>query len=184
MTERRFKAVATVVAANYGRLMREGDQTPEAAIKTLEAIAAQRTAEARGAEPFITQYIPNSQQEREQAGIHDIDIKEAIDYYKTPRGQAEGSPNKLRFSGLAAAVGFDAFHLADHLLTQPLQIVIGGIPGGCGSYRDGYELYSKAASKDKNLFVVKDASHYDLYDQPEPVAQALEKIIPFFQKHL
>jgi len=47
-----------------------------------------------------------------------------------------------------------------------------------------YELYSKAASKDKNLFVVKDASHYDLYDQPEPVAQALEKIIPFFQKHL
>ncbi|MFX4609053.1 prolyl oligopeptidase family serine peptidase, partial [Acinetobacter baumannii] len=44
MTERRFKAVATVVAANYGRLMREGDQTPEAAIKTLEAIAAQRTA--------------------------------------------------------------------------------------------------------------------------------------------
>ncbi len=184
MTERRFKAVATVVGANYGRLMREGDQTPDAAIKTLEAIAAQRTAEARGAEPFITQYIPNSQQEREQAGINDIDIKEAIDYYKTPRGQAEGSPNKLRFSSLAAAVGFDAFHLAEHLLTQPLQIVIGEIPGGFGSYRDGYELYSKAASKDKNLFVVKGASHYDLYDQPEPVAQALEKIIPFFQKHL
>lgn len=184
MTERRFKAVATVVAANYGRLMREGDQTPEAAIKTLEAIAAQRTAEARGAEPFITQYIPNSQQEREQAGINDIDIKEAIDYYKTPRGQAEGSPNKLRFSGLAAAVEFDAFHLAEHLLTQPLQIVIGDIAGGFGSYRDGYELYSKATSKDKNLFVVKGASHYDLYDQPEPVAQALEKIIPFFQKHL
>ncbi|MFH4094922.1 alpha/beta hydrolase, partial [Acinetobacter baumannii] len=82
----------------------------------------------------------------------------------------------LRFSGLAAAVGFDAFHLAEHLLTQPLQIVIGDIAGGFGSYRDGYELYSKAASKDKNLFVVKGASHYDLYDQPEPVAQALEKI--------
>jgi len=38
--------------------------------------------------------------------------------------------------------------------------------------------------KDKNLFVVKDASHYDLYDQSEAVGQALEKIIPFFQKHL
>ncbi len=53
--------------------------------------------------------------------------------------------------------------------------MIGDIAGGFGSYRDGYELYSKAASKDKNLFVVKGASHYDLYDQPESVAQALEK---------
>lgn len=184
MTERRFKAVATVVAANYGRLMREGDYSPDAAIKTLEAIAAQRTAEARGADAFITQYIPNSQQEREQAGIADIDIKEAVDYYKTSRGQADGSPNKLRFSSLASAVAFDAFHLAEHLLTQPLQIVIGEVPGAFGSHRDGYELFNKAASKDKNLLVVKGASHYDLYDQPEPVAKALDKIIPFFQKYL
>ncbi len=184
MTERRFKAVVTVVAANYGRIMREGDLSPDSAIKTLEAITAQRTAEARGADAFITQYAPNSQQEREQAGLNDIDIKEAVDYYRTPRGQADGAPNKLLFSGLAAAFGFDAFHLADHLLTQPLQIVIGDVPGGFGSYRDGYELFSKAASKDKNLLVVKGASHYDLYDQPEPVVQALEKIIPFFQKHL
>ena len=184
MTERRFKAVATIVGANYGRLMREGDFSPNAAINSLEAIAAQRTAEARGAEPFITQYIPNSQAEREQAGIQDIDIQEAIDYYKTPRGQAEGSPNKLRFSGLAAAVGFDAFHLAEHLLTQPLQIVVGDKVGGFGSYKDGFELYNKAASKEKNIFVVKGASHYELYDRPEAVAQALKVVIPFFQKHI
>ena len=31
MTERRIKAVGTVVAANYGRLMREGDMSPNAA---------------------------------------------------------------------------------------------------------------------------------------------------------
>ncbi|ENX35660.1 hypothetical protein F889_00735 [Acinetobacter colistiniresistens] len=184
MTERRFKAVATIVAANYGRLMREGDLSPNAAINALEAIAAQRTAEARGAEAFITQYIPNSQAEREQAGIQDIDIQEAIDYYKTPRGQAAGSTNQLRFSGLAAAVGFDAFHLAEHLLTQPLQIVVGDRVGAFGSYKDGFELYNKAAAKDKNIFVVEGASHYELYDQPEPVAKALEVVIPFFQKHL
>lgn len=148
MTERRFKAVATIVAANYGRLMREGDLSPNAAINTLEAIAAQRTAEARGAEAFITQYIPNSQAERE------------------------------------AAVGFDAFHLAEHLLTQPLQIVVGDRVGAFGSYKDGFELYNKAAAKDKNIFVVEGASHYELYDQPEPVAKALDVVIPFFQKHL
>lgn len=184
MTERRFKAVATVVGANYGRLMREGDFTPGAAIKTLEAIAAQRTAEANGADPFITVYVVPNEEARKQAGLNDIDIVEAVDYYTTPRGQHACSPNKLLFSGLAPAVGFDAFHLAEYLLTQPLHIVIGDKVGAFGSYKDGYELFSKAASKDKTLQVVAGASHYDLYDQPAPTGKALEQIIPFFKKNL
>jgi fermentation-respiration switch protein FrsA (DUF1100 family) len=184
MTERRIKAVGTVVAANYGRLMREGDQSPDAALNTLEAIGKQRTAEARGAEPAIITYIPTSVAEREKAGITDIDIVEAVDYYTTPRGQKPGSPNKLRFSGQQAAVGFDAFHLAEHLLTQPLQIVIGSVPGAFGSYRDGYELFSRARSSRKSLFVVEGASHYDLYDKPECVEQAMTKLGPFFKENL
>ncbi len=184
MTERRFKAVVTVVGANYGRLMREGDYTPGAAIKTLEAIANQRTAEANGTEPFIATYIPVNEEARKQAGINDIDVVEAVDYYTTPRGQHPCSPNKLLFSGLAPAVAFDAFHLAELLLTQPLHIVIGDKPGAFGSYRDGYELFNKAASARKTLQVVKGASHYDLYDQPEATGKALEQIIPFFKENL
>ena len=184
MTERRIKAVGTVVAANYGRLMREGDMSPNAAIQTLEAIGQQRTAEARGAEPLITGYIPNSKDECEQAGITDIDVVEAVDYYTTPRGQQPGFPNKLRFSGLAPAVAFDAFHLAEHLLTQPLQVIIGSKTGAFGSHRDGYELYGRAASKNKDLLVVDGASHYDLYDQPQAVDQALAKLQQFYQDHL
>lgn len=184
MTERRFKAVTTVVGANYGRLMREGDFTSGAAIKTLEAIAAQRTAEASGAEPFITVYVAPNEEARKQAGLNDIDIVEAVDYYTTPRGQHACSPNKLLFSGLAAAVGFDAFHLAEHLLTQPLHIVVGDKVGAFGSYKDGFELFNKAASDKKSIQVVAGASHYDLYDQPEPTGKALEQIIPFFKEHL
>ncbi|HIH2749754.1 TPA: alpha/beta hydrolase [Burkholderia lata] len=185
MTERRFKAVATVVGANYGRLMREGDMTPDSALKTLDAIASQRTAEARGAEPLLTTYIPNSRQECEQAGLTNVDIVEAVDYYKTPRGQQPGSPNQLRFASLAPAVGWDAFFLAEHLLTQPLHIVIGGgEPGAFGSYRDGFDLYSRARSSEKTLQIVPGATHYDLYDQPAPTGQALEQLVPFFRKHL
>lgn len=185
MTERRFKAVATVVAGNYGRIMREGDMTPDAALKTLDAIARQRTAEARGAEPLITVYIPNSQQEREQAGITNVDVVQAIDYYKTPRGQQSGSPNRLRFSSLAPSVGWDAFFLAEHLLTQPLHIVIGGgAPGAFGSYRDGFDLFNRARSSRKTLQIVDGATHYDLYDRPEPVAKALEQLVPFFTENL
>ncbi|WP_189595286.1 alpha/beta hydrolase, partial [Streptomyces cinereoruber] len=184
MTEHRIKALVTVVAANYGRLVREGDFSAGAAIGMLEAVGRQRTAEARGADPVITTYIPNSQEERESAGIADIDIEQAIDYYKTPRGANPNSPNKLRLSGLSAAVGWDAFHLAEYLLTQPLQVIVGGVPGGFGSYRDGFELFGKAASQNKNIFVVEGASHYDLYDQPFAVDQAFEKITPFFKDNL
>lgn len=183
-TDHRFKAVATVVAANYGRLMREGDLSPDAALKTLAAIASQRTAEARGAEPLVVGYIPANEQARAQAAIDDIDIVEAVDYYTTPRGQQPGSPNKLRFTSTASALSWDAFAFTEMLLTQPLHIVIGDVPGGFGSYRDGYELFLRSRTTEKSLQVVKGASHYDLYDQPEATAKALEQIVPFFNRHL
>ena len=184
MTERRFKAVVTVVGANYGRLLREGDFTTDSAIKTLEGIAKQRTAQARGATPAITVYRPNSQEDRQAAGINDIDVVEAVDYYQTPRGQHPNSPNHLRVDSLDKAMAFDAFHLAELLLTQPLHIVVGDKVGAFGSYRDGFELFNKAASKHKTIQVVQGATHYDLYDGKEATGKAIEQIIPFFKEHL
>jgi len=185
MTEKRIKAVGTVVATNYGRMLRDGDNSPDAALKTLEAIGKQRTAEARGAEPLIVGYIPFSNQaEREKAGVQDVDMEQAIDYYLTPRGQQPGSPNKLRLASTGAALGWDAFHLAEKLLTQPLHVVFGGVPGAFGSYLDGHELYRRARSAEKTMQIVPGASHYDLYDQPEATGQALAQLVPFYRKHL
>lgn len=178
MTEHRIKAVGTVVGANIGRLNREGD-----VIQTLEAIGKQRTAEARGAEPLINNWIPNSVEAREQAGLTDVDVVQAVEYYRTPRGQNACAPNKLRFISVGSVIGFDAFHLVEELLTQPLQIIIGSVPGGFGSYKDGHELYARAKCE-KDLFIVEGATHYDLYDQPGPVTKAVDKLVPFYDKHL
>lgn len=153
-------------------------------VKTLEGIAKQRTAQARGTEPAITVYRPNSQEDRKAAGMNDIDIIEAVDYYQTSRGQHPNSPNHLRVDSLDKAMAFDAFHLADLLLTQPLHLVIGDKVGAFGSYRDGFELFEKAASKQKTIQVVQGASHYDLYDGADATIKALEQIVPFFNKHL
>ncbi|SHN24269.1 alpha/beta hydrolase [Gracilibacillus kekensis] len=179
MTERRIKAVGTVVGVNIGRGYREGDP-----IKVLEEIAQQRTAEARGVEPMVTQWIPNSHAEREEAGMSDIDLVGAVDYYRTPRGQSPNSPNKLKFTSMDSIIGFDAFHLAERLLTQPLQIIVGDVQGAFGSYKDGHELYDRAASEKKDLFVIEGASHYDLYDRPEPVSKAVEKLCAFYKENL
>lgn len=185
MSERRFKAVATVVGANYGRLCREGDLSADAAIKALEAIAAQRSTEARGAETAITSYIPDSKAQLESLGITDIDVVEAVDYYTTPRGQKAGSPNRLNVTSTGAAFTWDAFHLAEKLLTQPLQIIVGGgQTGAFGSYRDGFELFNKAASKVKSILVVPGASHYDLYDKPDCVRQAVARLKDFYAEAL
>lgn len=81
-------------------------------------------------------------------------------------------------------MGWDAFLHAEVLLTQPILIVIGDKPGGFGAYRDGWEIYSRAASKSKQILVAEGYSHYDLYDQPKPVALALEKAVPFFKENL
>jgi fermentation-respiration switch protein FrsA (DUF1100 family) len=96
----------------------------------------------------------------------------------------DSAGTRALFSHRAVSVGWDAFHLAEVLLTQPLIVVIGDQPGGFGAYRDGQEIYGRAASKHKEIVVVENTSHYELYDQPAPVAKALDRLVPFFRKHL
>lgn len=138
--------------------------------------------EARGGEPLITNWIPGVE-EREKAGMDDVDLVEAVEYYRTPRGQNECSPNKLRFTSLASVLAFDAFHLVEDLLTQPIQIVTGDVPGQFGSMQEGRDLFARVKGE-KDLFVVEGATHYDLYDRPEPVSKAVAKLAQFYREHL
>ncbi|RSN53996.1 alpha/beta hydrolase [Streptomyces sp. WAC 04229] len=184
MTDRRFKALGTVAAVNYGRMMREGDLSPDSAIKTLDAVAQQRTAEARGAEARVDDVLPSSPEKAEELGIKALDVVEATKYYRTPRGQQPHGVNRSLFSHAGPAIGYDAFHLAEHLLTQPLQIIVGGVPGEFGSYRDGFDLFNRARSTQKDIVVVPGQSHYDMYWKPEATQQALDTLIPFYNKNL
>lgn len=183
MTERRIKAVGTVTGANYGRLMR-GNFTALNPIAALEAMAKQRTAEARGEAVKVDDLLPPSPEEAKRLGVTDRDPFEATEYYRTPRGQKPNGLNRSVPSHQAAAVGWDAFHLAEVLLTQPLCIVVGDQVGAFGAYRDGCEIIERAASKKKELVVVEGWSHYDLYDKPEPVGKALARLVPFYKENL
>lgn len=183
MTERRIKAVVSITGVNFGRLLRDGF-AGGSPMEALDQVTAQRSAEAKGADLLTINMLPASVEEGKAAGIEDIDILEATDYYKTSRGQAVGGATSAVYSRLGVGIGWDAFYLAETLLTQPILVVIGDKPGGFGAYRDGHEIVRRAASGKKELLVVKGYSHYDLYDQPEPVKQALEKVIPFFKENL
>ncbi|MCD2197673.1 alpha/beta hydrolase [Actinomycetospora endophytica] len=183
MTDRRIKAVGSVTGVNFGRLMQESFSGYDP-VATLDAIAAQRTAEARGEALRVDDLLPASPQAATEAGITEIDVVEATDYYKTPRGKQPHGATSSLFSHQATAVGWDAFGRAEVLLTRPIMVVVGDKPGAFGAYRDGMEIYRRARSADKQLVVLEGFSHYDLYDRPEPTAQALAELVPFFGRHL
>jgi uncharacterized protein len=168
LTEKRIKALGTVVATNPARA--NSERNP---LEILEAVGKQRTAEANGTEPLIVPWTPPASEE--------MDMAEAIDYYRTSRGEHPRSNNKLLFTSMSGFISFDAFHLAEKLLNQPLLVIVGDRVGEFGSYRDGFELYNKAASTQKSIHVVHGASHYDLYDHTD---EPLTKLIPFFNEHL
>ena len=173
--DKRIKALVTITGVNFGRLFREGFSNFDP-VGTLEA-----TVESAGGEGRVDMFVPESVKGAKAAGVTDIDVLEATDYYRN-RCPAEGSGARMLYSHSASALAWDAF--AETLLTQPMMLVFGDKPGGFGAYRDGMEIYGRAASKDKELVVVEGWSHYDLYDKPEPVGIALKKLIPFFKKHL
>lgn len=179
ISEKRIKAIATVVGTNTARAFSEANP-----LEILKAVGNQRTAEANGNGKLINNWIPNSADDAKQAGMEELDLLEAIDYYRTPRGEHPNSCNKLLFTSMSGLVMFDAFHLAEYYLTQPLLVIVGDKVGGFGSYRDGFDLYNKAASTNKKMHIVKNASHYDLYDQPNATNEALEYLTAFFQSNI
>lgn len=183
MTEHRIKAVGTVVAVNIGRARRQGTLTADAVVKTLEEVGRQRTVEARGGELKREKWIPDSSEEARADGITDPDTLEAVDYYRTPRGYNKNSTNRRLFRSRAAMMGFDAFHLASELLTQPIQVVVAGRLGTTFSFDDGKRLWEQARNK-KDFFVVDGAGHYDMYDKPQYVDQAIERLEIFYKEYL
>jgi len=184
LTDKRIKAVASVTGVNVGRLFREGFSNHDP-LGALAAMAAQRTAEARGAKLQVNELLPPSPQAAQDAGLTERDVFEATEYYKTPRGHQPGGATRMLFSHAQKTLAWDAFAFAETLLTQPVMVVTGEKAGAFGAYRDSTEIHGRAiASADRQLVSLPDWSHYDLYDKPEPVALALERMVPFFHQHV
>lgn len=179
MTDSRIKAVGTVSAVNIGPMIRNGwygTDDPAQSIGLRDAASAMRTAEASGA--AIT-YMPLAPSEPSP----DLppDLADAYEYYHTDRAQHPNSPGKAPLQSLNRLLAFDAFHLADVLLTQPLLAIAGD---QAGSLWHSERVVEVAASDRKKLHIVEGANHMDLYDGPSFVDEALGELVPFFHEYL
>lgn len=179
INDRRLKAVATVSAANFGAMMRNGwtnNQSDTAALPLLETAANART------EDYISntyKTIPLIPLREEDAPSEEM--RQAWEYYCTPRGAHPNSVGYATFRNFTQVLTYDAFSKAEVFLTQPLLVIAGS---AADSKWVSDTLIEKAASTDKKLVIIDGANHMELYDKPEYVKPAVASLSQFFTEKL
>lgn len=107
--------------------------------------------------------------------------REGYDYYGTERGGTERYPN---FSNvLLASVNETALlNLGEHYADKFVQPYC-GIVGEIAATRIATEAFYEKVTSDKEFHEIPGATHVGLYDRPEHVAQVVEKLVAFYEKH-
>ncbi|MFJ6851301.1 alpha/beta hydrolase [Streptomyces sp. NPDC091271] len=180
-TDHRIKAVGTVVPVNVGTSFRSFQ--PDSPAAALDALADARIEEARSGEMTRVNWLPGNLGDATTAGLTDIDTTQAIIYYRTERGGDKHSTNRRLSRSDSLLLGYDAFHLIDQLMTQPLQVILAGRIGNTGSYDTGMQLW-KLAPNPVDLMMIDGAGHYEMYDEPEYVDAAVERLTNFYVNNL
>ncbi len=175
-TDPRIKAVATVSMYDIGQAHRQGlaENVDTAALKrNLAEISRQRWAEVDGADR--TMVIGTPQKLTEQSS--DID-KEFYDYYRTPRGQHPRSSTAFWRTSGAQMMLFWSFEHLDWMSPRPVLF----ITGDHAHSRIFSEHAFRKASEPKELIVVPNAGHVDLYDRVSLIPW--DKLTSFFTENL
>jgi uncharacterized protein len=179
-TEMRVKAVATVSMFNLGDARRRamGLLSYEERMKRLKDAGEQRSKEARGEPVRLVQISPESTAEftKTTPALY----REGYDYYMTPRAKHPNSPNRYAFSSLPLQMAFFPFSQVETISPRPILMIVGE-KADTKFWSD--EVYVQA-KEPKEVFVVKGATHIDMYDKRQFVTPAVAKLKEFFEKAL
>jgi fermentation-respiration switch protein FrsA (DUF1100 family) len=169
-TDRRMKAVATVVGADVPQWVKAaGDEAFE---QLLDAAGPARTAKAAGQEIPMFSMQPESVDENTPAAM-----AEFYDYYKTPRAAHERSTGMVPLRSVDKLAQFEPFEHVERIAPRPLLMVSGSEAMTLPISQDAVARARDNAA----LFVIDGASHVDLYDQEEAVTPATAE---FFKENL
>jgi len=178
----RMKAIATVSMYDMGSATRNAlnhSQTVEQRKKIIAEAAEQRYAEFSGGE---TKYTGGT--------VHQLDAntnpiqREFYDFYRTPRGEytPEGSsPELTTHPTLSSNVKFNNFYPFNDIETispRPMLFITGDKAHSKEFSEDAY----KRAAEPKELVVIRNAGHVDLYDRTDLIP--FDKLTLFFTKYL
>ena len=177
--DHRIKALATISMYDMGRARRQGvgdTISYEERMKTLDEIGRQRTREFRGEKRKDIRALPVKVDESTPQYA-----REFIEYYENPeRGLHPNSDGWYSYTSLAPMMNFFPFVQIETISPRPVLFIAGE---NAVSKYFSEDAYSKAAEP-KELFVIKDATHVDLYDVPKYMDQVLAKLDSYFKKYL
>lgn len=178
--DKRIKAVATLSMYDMCRVMAKGwedKMTFKERSNMLEQMSLQRWTDAQNGTPALGPRILPEKLEENSDPI----IKEYFDYYRTPRGFHKNSPNSNGAWTATNAYPFMNFPLLTHIKEispRPILVIVGE---NAFSRYFGEDAY-KMADKPKELYIVPNAGHVDLYDKTEKIP--FDKLETFFIRNL
>ena len=153
------------------------------AIATLDDLARLRAEEVADGEPARVNWLPDTLDDAAALGITDVDTLQAVEFYRESPAYSEYSTNRRLRRSDALLLGYDALHLVDQLLSQPLQVIVAGRRGSTDQYETGMALWDMAPNP-VDLLVVDGAGHYEMYSVPRYVDQAVARLLAFYDEHL
>lgn len=180
INDKRIKAVGTVSAVNIGVMYRTGWNGDQADIagQVLELGTKARIDEANGKE---VAYLPWAPEKIDDATLPEL--RDAYTYYRTDRSARPNAPSKFTTRSLTQLATYDAFDQAKEFLAQPV-LMIAGEEAGTKFYSEQLVETIKGSNKNASKFFVKGSNHFDLYDKPQFVDEAVAKLISFYQEFL
>ncbi|KAK0388825.1 hypothetical protein NLU13_5068 [Sarocladium strictum] len=180
----RMRAVATVSAACFGDLTRNGNLSDPAAKVTpaqlaglLEMSADARTQVARGGEVQRVQHLPDDEAQVPKDLSPTGMMREAWDYYKTPRGQHPMSTQHEAVLGIGLRANYDSFAFNHLISPRPLLMIV----GENADTRYQSERAMEKAKEPKELYVVPGRTHVGLYDN---TSGHMQKLVDFMAESL
>lgn len=178
--DKRVKAVATTSMYDIPRVNANGYNdkvTVKERTKTLETLSLQRWEDAENGKPkYGAQPNPDKLN-----GDEPQFIKEYFDYYKTPRGFHSRSINSNGAWANTSAIGLTNIQILAHLKEispRPMLLIAGENAHSRYMSEDIYKL----AAEPKELMIIPNAVHVDLYDKVDVIP--FDKLEDFFRKNL
>ena len=180
IADKRVKAVATTSAYDISRVSAKGyydKMTPEERTKAFERMSLQRWVDAENGKPeYPTTHLPEKLK-----GDEPQFVKDYFDYYKTPRGYHKRSLNSNKGWTKTNSLSFANSVMLSYIKEispRPMLLIAGE---NAHSKYMSEDIY-KVASEPKELMIIPNAVHVDLYDRVDVIP--FEKLYNFFKTNL
>ncbi|MFC0471925.1 alpha/beta hydrolase [Halalkalibacter kiskunsagensis] len=178
--DKRIKAVATVSMYDMSRVMRNGwedSMTDGQRNQTLNQLAEQRWKDFESKEPELTPTFPSEPVDKVPEELDPIS-SEFFGYYATKRGFHTNSVGAFTKTSAMSFMNFPLMNYIKSISPRPVLFIMGEHAHSRYFSEDAYQM----AAEPKELYVVPNSGHVDLYDRTDLIP--FDKVKSFFTENM